>query len=106
MGVVVMASVKCSTLRGKSPDELTAQLKDLKNELLQLRVAKVTVGTASKLSQIKVVRKSIARVQTVIHQSQKEYARKLYAGKKYKPLDIRAKRLELSDDDSPTNNKT
>ena len=51
---------------------------DLKVELSQLRVAKVTGGTASKLSKIRVVRKSIARVLTVINQTQKENLRKFY----------------------------
>ena len=43
-----------------------------------LRVAKVTGGAASKLSKIRVVRKSIARVYIVMHQKQKENLRKLY----------------------------
>merc|ERR1712113_760355 len=57
-----------------------------------LRVAKVTGGAASKLSKIRVVRKSIARVYIVMHQKQKENLRKLYRGKKYKPLDLRPKK--------------
>ncbi|XP_010214194.1 PREDICTED: 60S ribosomal protein L35 [Tinamus guttatus] len=40
----------------------------------------------------RVVRKSIARVLTVINQTQKENLRKLYKGKKYKPLDLRPKK--------------
>lgn len=77
------------------------QLEDLKQELAALRVAKVTGGAASKLSKIRVVRKSIARVLTVIHQTQKENLRKFYRGKKYKPRDLRpkltrAKRRELT----------
>ncbi|XP_042854279.1 60S ribosomal protein L35-like [Panthera tigris] len=47
---------------------------------------------ASKLSKIRVVRKSIARVLTVINQTQKENLRKFYKGKKYKPLDLRPKK--------------
>jgi len=43
-------------------------------------VAKVTGGAANKLSKIKVVRKSIARVLTVIHQTQRENLRKFYQG--------------------------
>merc|ERR1712241_717627 len=73
-------------------EELTKQLDDLKTELAQLRVAKVTGGAASKLSKIRVVRKSIARVRIVMHQKQKENLRKLYKGKKYKPLDLRPKK--------------
>lgn len=55
-------------------------------------MAKVTGGAASKLSKIRVVRKSIARVLTVIHQTQKENLRKYYKGKKYKPRDLRPKK--------------
>ena len=40
----------------------------------------------------RVIRKSIARVLTVIHQTQKENLRKFYKGKKYKPLDLRPKK--------------
>ena len=53
-------------------------MEDLKNELSTLRVAKVTGGAASKLSKIRVVRKSIARVYIVMHQKQKENLRKHY----------------------------
>jgi large subunit ribosomal protein L35e len=38
------------------------------------------------------VRKSIARVLTVINQTQKENLRKFYKGKKYKPKDLRLKK--------------
>ena len=87
-----MAKIKAQDLRGKKEEELLKQLEDLKVELSQLRVAKVTGGTASKLSKIRVVRKSIARVLTVINQTQKENLRKFYKGKKYKPLDLRPKK--------------
>jgi large subunit ribosomal protein L35e len=38
------------------------------------------------------VRKSVARVLTVINQTQKENLRKFYKGKKYKPKDLRFKK--------------
>ncbi|KAJ8346454.1 hypothetical protein SKAU_G00278550 [Synaphobranchus kaupii] len=44
------------------------------------------------LSKIRIVRKSIASVLTVINQTQKENLRKFYKGKKYKPLDLRPKK--------------
>uniref|UniRef100_A0A2I3H209 Large ribosomal subunit protein uL29 n=1 Tax=Nomascus leucogenys TaxID=61853 RepID=A0A2I3H209_NOMLE len=72
-----MAKIKTRDLRGKK-EELLKQLDDLKVELSQLRVAKVTGGEASKLSKIPVVRKSIAHVLTVINQTQKENLRKFY----------------------------
>ncbi|XP_074088168.1 large ribosomal subunit protein uL29-like [Macrotis lagotis] len=82
---MIMAKIKARDLRGKKKEELLKQLDDLKVELSQLRVAKVTGGAASKLSKI---RKSIAQVLTVINQTQKENLRKFYKGKKYKPLDL------------------
>merc|ERR1712062_552473 len=91
MGTFKMVKVKAKELRGKKKEELTSQLKELKTELSQLRVAKVTGGAASKLSKIRMVRKSIARVLTVINQTQKENLRKFYNGKTYKPKDLRHK---------------
>ena len=41
----------------------------------------MTGGAASKLSKIRVVRKSVARVYIVMHQKQKENLRKFYKGK-------------------------
>lgn len=84
--------VKTKDLRGKKKDELVKQLDELKQELANLRVAKVTGGTASKLSKIRVFRKNIARVLTVMQQNQKENLRKLYRGKKYIPKDLRPQR--------------
>merc|ERR1711921_42771 len=88
----IMGKIKCSELRNKKKEELTKQLDELKMELAQLRVAKVTGGAASKLSKIRVMRKSIARVHIVMAQKQKENLRKLYKSKKYKPLDLRPKK--------------
>ncbi|QQP55678.1 60S ribosomal protein L35 [Caligus rogercresseyi] len=76
--------IKCSELRLKKKEDLTKQLHALKTELGALRV--------SKLSKIRVVRKSIARVYIVMHQKQKENLRKFYRDKKYKPLDLRPKK--------------
>ncbi|XP_063137124.1 large ribosomal subunit protein uL29-like [Rattus norvegicus] len=73
-------------------EELLKRLDDLKVEMSQLRMTKVTGGAASKLSKIQVVCKSIARVLTVINQTQKGSLRKFYKGKKYKPLDLRSKK--------------
>jgi large subunit ribosomal protein L35e len=68
------------------------QLKELKQELGSLRVAKVTGGQPNKLSKIKVVRKSIARVLTVVNQNQRAALKEAYANKKYVPIDLRAKK--------------
>ncbi|WOK96934.1 hypothetical protein Cni_G05642 [Canna indica] len=84
--------IKVHELRGKTKAELQNQLKDLKNELSLLRVAKVTGGAPNKLSKIKVVRLSIARVLTVISQKQKAALREAYKNKKLLPLDLRPKK--------------
>merc|ERR1711990_346967 len=91
---LAMPPVKCYELRKqmKSKAELTRQLDELKTELANLRVAKVTGGAASKLSKIKGGRKNIARVLTVINETQKGALRQHYAGLKYAPLDLRAKK--------------
>jgi len=67
-------------------------LDELKTELQQLNVAKVTGGAPSKLSKIKLVRKSIARVMTVISQTQRDNLKKFHAKKRYAPLDLRMKK--------------
>jgi len=87
-----MAKLKAYELRTKGKSELQAQLKELKQELGALRVAKVTGGAPNKLSKIKVVRKSVARVLTVISQSQRSALREAYKGKKYLPMDLRTKK--------------
>merc|ERR1712198_719078 len=89
---IKMAKVKAHELRGRKKEDLLHQLNELKTELQQLNVAKVTGGAPSKLSKIKVVRKSIARVMTVISHSQRENLKKFHKVKKYKPLDLRMKK--------------
>merc|ERR1712034_291671 len=90
-----MAKVKAHKLRGKKKEELLHQLNELKTELQQLHVAKVTGGAPSKLSKIKVVRNSIARVLTVISHTQRENLQKFHATRKYKPLDLRNKKTRV-----------
>jgi large subunit ribosomal protein L35e len=72
-----MAKIKAHELQSKGKAELLAQLKDLKQELGGLRVAKVTGGAPNKLSKIKVVRKGIARVLTVVNQKTREALKEL-----------------------------
>merc|ERR1712199_16 len=80
---IAMTKEKCYELRKQSKS---------KADLSNLRVNKVTGGAASKLSKIKVVRKNIARVLTVINETQKGALRQHYAGLKYAPLDLRVKK--------------
>jgi large subunit ribosomal protein L35e len=84
--------VKAYELRSLEKDELLKTLGDLRKELSELHVAKVTDGAVSKIAKIKGVRKSIARVLTVHNQKTKEGLRKAAAGKKYIPKDLRAKK--------------
>ncbi|OJJ49687.1 hypothetical protein ASPZODRAFT_139062 [Penicilliopsis zonata CBS 506.65] len=85
------SKVKAGQLWGKSKDELSTQLEELKTELSQLRVQKMASGGSSKSQRIHDVRKSIARVLTVIHANQRAQLRLFYKNKKYLPLDLRPK---------------
>jgi large subunit ribosomal protein L35e len=84
--------VKAYELRNANKEDLLKTLGELRKELAELHVAKVTDGAASKVAKIKGVRKSIARVLTVYNQQQKEGLRKAAAGSKYLPKDLRAKK--------------
>eukprot|EP01117_Protostelium_nocturnum_P012349 TRINITY_DN4550_c0_g2_i1.p2 TRINITY_DN4550_c0_g2~~TRINITY_DN4550_c0_g2_i1.p2 ORF type:complete len:124 (-),score=38.12 TRINITY_DN4550_c0_g2_i1:63-434(-) len=86
-----MAKVRAYELRTKSKADLDAQVQDLKRELSQLRVAQVTGGAPSKLAKIGEVRKSIARVLTIINEQQRLNLRKFYEKKALKPTDLRSK---------------
>ncbi|KAM3418826.1 hypothetical protein BST61_g4790 [Cercospora zeina] len=97
--------VKASQLWGKNKDELKKQLDDLKAELVQLRTQKIAGGASSKLNKIHDVRKSIARVLTIINANQRAQLRLFYQKKKYLPLDLRSKqtraiRRRLSPEDA------
>jgi len=84
--------VKAYELQSKSKNDLSKQLIELKNELLTLRVQKIAGGSASKLTKINTVRKSIARVLTVMNHKARQNLREYYKDKKYLPLDLRAKK--------------
>eukprot|EP01065_Artemidia_motanka_P050617 TRINITY_DN8701_c0_g1_i3.p2 TRINITY_DN8701_c0_g1~~TRINITY_DN8701_c0_g1_i3.p2 ORF type:complete len:126 (+),score=55.57 TRINITY_DN8701_c0_g1_i3:76-453(+) len=83
--------VRAYTLRRQGKEDLMKKLAELKTELAGLRVAKVTGGAASKLAKIKVVRRSVARVLTVLNTKQRDSLRNLYRGKANKPKELRAK---------------
>eukprot|EP01118_Nematostelium_gracile_P008884 TRINITY_DN296_c0_g1_i2.p1 TRINITY_DN296_c0_g1~~TRINITY_DN296_c0_g1_i2.p1 ORF type:complete len:124 (+),score=39.34 TRINITY_DN296_c0_g1_i2:67-438(+) len=87
-----MPKIKAHELRTKKKAELLKQLEELKQELAQLRVVKVTGGAPSRLARINVVRKGIAKVLTVINQTQATQLRIHYKNKKYIPLDLRPKK--------------
>ncbi|VEU23842.1 DEKNAAC104995 [Brettanomyces naardenensis] len=84
-----MAAVKTFELRTKSKEQLEEQLLDLKKELATLKVQKLNRPS---LPKIRLVRKNIARVLTVINAQQRQSVRAFYSGKKYIPKDLRAKK--------------
>ncbi|OQE17344.1 hypothetical protein PENSTE_c021G02349 [Penicillium steckii] len=85
------SKVKAGQLWGKNKEELSQQLEELKTELNQLRVQKIANGASAKTMRIHDVRKSIARVLTVINANQRAQLRLFYKNKKYLPLDLRPK---------------
>merc|ERR1711963_1197681 len=85
-------NLRACTLRGKPRDELEKQLDEFRQELATLRVAKVTSGGVNKLCKIKTVRKSIAKVLTVMNQAQKLELQKFYRGKSIKPTDLKPRK--------------
>ncbi|CAH8564834.1 unnamed protein product [Dicrocoelium dendriticum] len=89
-----MNKVRASKLRGKPESELQKQLGELKTELGSLRLYRVARGATyhGKLKKIRLLRKSIARVYTVIHQAQKLRQREAFRPKKYVPKDLRPKK--------------
>jgi len=88
-----ISKIKTHTLWGKKKEDLQKQLEELKQELVQLRTQKVASSASSKLNKIHDVRKSIARVLTVINANQRSQLRLFYKneGSKYLPLDLRPK---------------
>jgi large subunit ribosomal protein L29 len=57
-------------LRGKTPADLTSELAGLIKEQFNLRMQKAT-GQLGKTSQLRAVRRDIARVQTIINEKQR-----------------------------------
>lgn len=86
-----MVRVKAHELREKNESDLLGQLEDLKSELAQLRVAKVSGGASAKLAKIKQVRKGIARVLTVHNEKRRAVSKAEFSKKALKPLDQRKK---------------
>ncbi|KAL1409835.1 60S ribosomal protein L35, L29 [Vanrija albida] len=86
------SKIRAFELQSKNKQDLLAQLTELRTELSTLRVQKVVGGSSSKLTKINTVRKSIARVLTVINQKQRQNLREFYKKSKYLPLDLRNKK--------------
>ncbi|OMJ07549.1 60S ribosomal protein L35 [Smittium culicis] len=88
---MVKNRVKAADLREKSKAELMQTLSNLKKDLLNLKVQ--NVGGAGSASGLKVreMRKNVARVLTVISQTERKKALEAAKGKRI-PLDLRFKR--------------
>ncbi|KAI0022208.1 60S ribosomal protein L35 [Xylariomycetidae sp. FL0641] len=84
------SKVKSGQLWNKNKDDLMKMLGELKTELGQLRIQKIA-SSGSKLNKIHDLRKSIARVLTVVNLKQRQQLRLFYKNKKYMPLDLRPK---------------
>ncbi|KAI1253191.1 hypothetical protein MGN70_005399 [Eutypa lata] len=82
--------IKSGALWSKNKDDLLKTLTELKAELSQLRIQKVT-SSGTKLNRIHDLRKSIARVLTIVNLKQRSQLRLFYKNKKYLPLDLRPK---------------
>jgi large subunit ribosomal protein L29 len=65
---------KATDIRIKSPDELSTLLLDLRREQFNLRFQRAT-GQNESVSRVKVVRREIARVKTVIAERQRASAK-------------------------------
>lgn len=76
-------------MRTKSKEQLESQLVELKQELANLKVQKLQRPS---LPRIHLVRKNIAKTLTVINENQRRSVKEFYAGKKYQPKDLRAKK--------------
>jgi len=66
-----MKGIKAAELRKKTGEELLQELKKQREELQSIRFTKVTGTAVAKLSKIKILRKSIARILTVINNNSK-----------------------------------
>ncbi|BBC81667.1 50S ribosomal protein L29 [Acetobacter orientalis] len=66
-------ATKPADLRAKTADELNALLLDLKREQLNLRFQQAT-GQTEGQSRIRVVRREIARIKTIVAQNEKSAA--------------------------------
>ena len=83
--------MKSFELRQESKEQLAAHLQELKKELLQTRVQKVSGGNAPKFAKLGELRKQIARTLTISNQLQRTHLKLFYKDKKYVPLDLRPK---------------
>ena len=66
-----MKATKAGDVRAKTPDELKAQLLDLKKEQFNLRFQRAT-GQAENSARVREVRRDIARIKTIQNERVRE----------------------------------
>ncbi|AYU79836.1 60S ribosomal protein L35, putative [Leishmania donovani] len=104
--------MKIKDLREKSKDDLLKTLTEYKKELSQLRVVQQTGGAETRLGRIRPIRKSIARILTVLNQNERSNLKMFYADRKLRcktPKVLRAKlthRRRLALKENEKNRKT
>jgi large subunit ribosomal protein L29 len=64
---------KIADVRAKSTDELNGMLLDLRKEQFNLRFQRAT-GQSEGVARVKIIRRDIARVKTVLHQTTQKAA--------------------------------
>ena len=88
--------IKAYQLREKSEDTLEKELTQLKTELVSLRTSQVSSAPQVKLARIRLVRKGIAKILTVINEKRRAAAKSEWKPKKYCPKDLRNKGTKVS----------
>jgi large subunit ribosomal protein L35e len=82
----------CKKIRDSDVQTIRANVDKLKEELRNLRNAKASSGSASKLAKIKGVRKNIARNLTILNQKERVTAAgNVHKGSKKRALFLRTK---------------
>ena len=82
--------LKAYQLVEKTRAELLEELATLEKKLFELRGQIATSASAQKQSEIKTVRKDVARVKTVLMEQQRKALISKYEGAKHVPKDLRA----------------
>ena len=88
--------IKAYEIRKNSEAELLSVLESQRRELVGLRTSKVASAPQIKLARIKVVRKNVAKLLTVMNEKRRTAAKSEWKDKKYTPKDLRTKGTKAS----------
>nr|CCC92645.1 unnamed protein product [Trypanosoma congolense IL3000] len=89
-------NIKMRDLKDKGKEDLLKQLAEFKKELSQLRVQQQVNVAAPRLGRIRTIRKSIARILTVLNKNERDNLRKFYSDKKLRSAKPKALRPKLT----------